>query len=194
MNFDQKPVLPPFAETLRVVRILKLPEPLDTEAEDPWALLSFLMFVQPRNSSWCWAATVASVVRYFEGRLVCQCAIVGDGVRDCCKGIDPQKCEDLGTVVSDDCNKPGRLEVGLKKFNHFRCCIQKTPKLDVVRGEIDGGNPVLFRQKIGHFVVVSGYERGGGSVLVQDPFNGLTLAPVYSEFAACCTHTYFTKR
>jgi hypothetical protein len=164
--------------------------------EDPWKILdSFVMLQQPGGSLWCWAAVVSSVVLFIQKTEVCQCAVaekVLGSSFDCCSNIDPRNCENASTIVPKSCNSAKRLEIGLAKYSLFRCCTVGAPNFEVVRAEIDGGRPVLFRESTAHFVAVTGYERRGNSVQVKDPQFGNTMIPaVYSSFAKDCSHAYF---
>jgi len=131
----------------------------------------FVMQRQERDQ-WCWAAVAVSIATFYDRatRWSSQCAVANSHLQrtDCCGGTSL-------------CNEANFVEYVLQTIGLYKHWHNGTKSFDDVCAQIDAGNPVVCRIAWhgggGHFVVITGYDRGNETVVVDDPlFNRSTLA------------------
>jgi hypothetical protein len=164
--------------------------------------LAFNMEAQ-QMSQWCWAATAKSVSHfYWRWSTWRQCLIVNGelNLTTCCQ---------RGLHRLRDCNRPWWLERALTRTNNLRNWIMGPASFQQVREEIDLGRPVGARigwpsppnpPGAGHFAVIYGYSRIGGTEYfdIDDSIYGKSVlsVTVFSnsyQGTGTWTHTYFTR-
>lgn len=128
---------------------------------------------------WCWAASAAMVIQQQTGRWVEDCTILSDYFRvDCCGA--PQRCMRPGGV-----QEVRTLLAGYGVPNNV---IPSGLNFQQIAHSINANKPIIAwlmpsspNEKIGHVVVIAGYEPNG-LVYVYDPFNGQSLIPYQALF------------
>jgi len=160
-----------------------------------WTRLSFEMQHQ-EQTLWCWAATTASVSRFFDpnSRFGTQCNVVNAhfGRTDCCKNAS-----------SSNCNRTTNLETPLKIAGHFKDRrIAGTGLWRNIMREIDNNCPLCVRVQWegggGHFLAIDGYHEGLNMIAVDDPWFGASdvLLPIFQRKylgSGTWTHSYRVK-
>jgi len=138
--------------------------------------LAFAMQTQ-QGDNWCWAATTSSVAQFFDpGSTWTQCDIASACLQvQCC--ATPRPC-DVQFTLDDPLRRTGNLQ-----GNPFA----GNDTMDNLQLEIDGGRPVCchisWNGGGGHFVAISGYNRGTDDVFIEDPLYGEDSVP-FSEFVS----------
>ena len=160
-----------------------------------WTRLAFEMQHQ-EQTLWCWAATTASVSRFFNpnSRFGTQCNVVNThfGRTDCCQNGSTRNC-----------NRTTNLETPLKTAGHFKD--RRIPGIGLWRNitrEIDNNRPLCVRTQWegggGHFLAIDGYHEGLNMIAVDDPWFGASdvLLPVFQKKylgSGTWTHSYRVK-
>ena len=145
-----------------------------------WTRLSFEMQHQ-EQTFWCWAATTASVSRFFDpnSRFGTQCNVVNAhfGRTDCCKNAS-----------SRNCNRGTSLQTPLKIAGHFNGRRMTGIGLwSNIKREIDNNRPLCVRTQWkgggGHALAIDGYHEGLNMIAVDDPWFGASdvLLPVFQR-------------
>ena len=160
-----------------------------------WAL-NFTMQRQTQTN-WCWAATSASVARFYDQNTTwTQCTIANGelGRNDCC-----------GTGAAGPCNQLHVLDAPLTRVGHFNRMVNGTITRDDLRSEIVQGRPVCARTAWSgggaHFVAIAGFNflRTDDLIEIHDPVSGVSNVD-YDVFttsylgSGSWTHSYFTRR
>lgn len=131
-------------------------------------------------SSWCWAATTASVAQFYNaGSEWTQCLIATKSLgSQCCPGPP---------ASGSDCDKELALEVPLQVTGNLAGApILSALAFPDIVNEITNGRPVCchiaWDPDHGHYNVIVGYDSDKGDVDVRDPLYGDSTLP-YDEFA-----------
>jgi hypothetical protein len=156
------------------------------------ASLQFSMQSQ-METNWCWAATTASVSRFFDSQSSwSQCNVANACLaNDCCASPDP-------------CNVEYVLDIPLTQTGNLQgAAFGGTDTRAALQAEIDAGRPVCCHISWdgggGHFVAVSGYDWSTDDVFVNDPLYGSDTVP-FDKFATSYRDsgtwdfTYHTQR
>jgi hypothetical protein len=129
---------------------------------------------QQEQNQWCWAACAGAIAAYYDAQSSwTQCSIV-------CAELGQTHC--CATGNSDDCNQSWFLDRALNRVGHLDAPIvaNALPWNDLVT-EIVANQPIgariAWNTGGGHFVVIDGFDSGGGSSMVdvQDPWDGHRL-------------------
>jgi hypothetical protein len=136
-----------------------------------WKRLPFAMQHQSQ-SSWCWAATAASVADYFKpapGWAQCQVAekVIGGS---CCNQPSP-------------CNQSSYLDLALSAVGHFVPPVKSPISIAAIDSDISRSRPVPIRIGWsgggGHFIVFSGVSLGPQVYIgIDDPLFGSSDVPL----------------
>lgn len=169
--------------------------PAARAAAAPKRTLPFVM--QPQLlGKWCWAATTASVRRYYETGTVpsqCQIADIFLSRRDCCPPAGPGP-----DIESNLRNRVYALDRALG--NHLNGpAIRGILSFEDIVEQIEARRPICCHIDIneGHFNAIIGYDASVRDIEVRDPLHGNHTIP-YAEF---CTsfkggrwdYTYLTR-
>ncbi len=154
-------------------------------------LASFMQ--QQTQSNWCWAANGASVGNFYWGNgTYTQCGIAN-------------ACQSKTTCCSNPsgCNQYGYLDQALQAARSFDSMAGGTASFAVLQGRVDVGQPVGTRVAWNgggaHFMMVTGYNNNGNTIVIQDPWYG-TSTVAYASYPSSYhgggswTHTYYTKK
>ncbi len=160
----------------------------------PSKSLNFTMQHQTENN-WCWAAVSTSMALFYNSSSSwTQCKVANQTLRlsTCCKNPG-----------SSSCNKPWYLNDALTTVGHFQSAASGSQPLSTVQTEVDNNTPlgcrIQWRPRGGHFVVLSGYNTGGNTVDVRDPWYGNSNGLSYNTFMnnyqgnGYWNYTYYTK-
>jgi len=122
-----------------------------------------VQLLRQKHSQWCWAAVTASVVTFFTGKFIEQCAVVNRvlGTRSCCWA---------GSFLW--CDVPHRTYEALDAFSRLARWTRAPAALDVIQSEIDANRPIgvginWSGNTTSHVVLIVGYE--GDMLTVADP-------------------------
>ncbi|MGZ8729820.1 MAG: papain-like cysteine protease family protein [Thermoanaerobaculia bacterium] len=159
---------------------------------------------KPRNN-WCWAAVAVGIAHAYGDTKLTLCKVAS------CV-LHPKICCAGGSTT--DCDSAQHLSNALKLkhcsgHDHFQRPLQiKNPADDgwalIVR-KIDDRTPIAVRIgtgiKVGHFIVVKGYDHGGNGerqVIICDPKTSSSTIPLSKLnkgylVDGTWTHTYETK-
>jgi hypothetical protein len=144
-------------------------------------------FVPQQTQLWCWAATSEMIFRYY-GRPIAQCQLVGvyTGRSTCCLG-------DPACVVAG-----GSMQViqqGLLGVGGIRSQLVNGPiTFDQVVTEINASRPVMIGYLgsfQGHVVLIVGYNKTRGTVVIYDPNYGPVEVPYGATFVYGGQLTWF---
>lgn len=157
------------------------------------AVLRFSMQKQTQ-ANWCWAATGASVAKYYDANSSwTQCLIANGqiGRTDCC-----------GVGASTDCNIYGSLSDAFQRTGHSNGSSGGTKSFAQIETEILGGRPLGIRVAWtgggAHFIAATGTE-DNSLVWVSDCGSGTTSLVDYDTLrlnyrgSGSWTHSYLTK-
>jgi Papain-like cysteine protease AvrRpt2 len=184
-------------EQLRIDLRRHIPPPGSTVAIVVQRMLSFVNYLQPPYTLWCWAAVAMSISRYYDPTsAVTQCSIANamlpiangtTGTVDCCSG----------DVEHSPCNRRFVLSAPLAFVGHY--VDHGGPDPVGVRDEISNLRPagvhIGWPDGTGHFAVIYGYS--GNQFYVADPKWGKFLISEAELFGwyqldGMWTHTYYT--
>jgi len=166
---------------------------MDASPGAKWSILGLFFTMQSQQQTfWCWAATAASLSRYYDPASAWeQCDVA-------CEVFHNRSCCENGR--SSGCNQTTFLKPVLDLTRNFASSASGAALQERLLAEFREGRPVAARMyspsKGGHFVVVCGC--GAGMVMVKDPWDGPTCIP-YDVFCKqyMGTHewhtTFFTK-
>jgi hypothetical protein len=163
-------------------------------------LYSYLVLpfnMQPQTqSNWCWAATAASVSKFYSiFSPWTQCKIAGAELGQTC----------CNSPVPSACNVPWYLDKALTRTNNFVSIQGGTIPWSQVKQELQKGLVVGTRIGWngggGHFMTIHGVSRIRFTeyLHIDDPVYGKTVL-TYNQYATnyqgsgSWTHTYFTKK
>jgi hypothetical protein len=114
---------------------------------------------QQEKEEWCWAAVCAGLHTFYDHEPIEQCKIAKEILHvDCCAN-------------KKACNEPRFLKLVLKDLG-YREAIEDIVSFDVIQAQIDKNRPLccfIEHGKIGHFIVISGYDLHSKQVGVLDP-------------------------
>ena len=146
------------------------------------------------QTQWCWAATSASVSRYYNtGSAWTQCLLANQQLNQttcCINGSSAQ------------CNQPSTLNTTLGITGNLLSWQAGSVSLTVLAGEIAKRCPVATRIGWsgggGHFMVIEGARASNSFIHIDDPIFGETNMAIgtYStayQGTGSWTHTYFTQ-
>lgn len=131
--------------------------------------LSFTMEAQ-QQSNWCWAATTASVSKFFMATSTwSQCNVAGSCLSlNCCGNPGP-------------CNQPYYLDLALTTTGNYAGPVTGSYSFANIQTEINGGKPVCchisWNGGGGHFVAIYGYDQVTNDVEIGDPYSGNSTIP-----------------
>ncbi|MCW4049621.1 MAG: C39 family peptidase [Candidatus Bathyarchaeota archaeon] len=143
------------------------------------------------QTNWCWAATAASVSRFFLATSNwTQCTVVNAelGRDDCCQNGS-----------SSNCNVPWYLDRALQRTGNFVSMSPGSGNMSNIRQEIDNNRPLCIRVGWsgggGHFLAIDGYNPGLSMVAVDDPWYGasdvsLSVLQTAYQGSGSWTHRY----
>lgn len=159
------------------------------------------------HTYWCWAAVASSISGYYDETSTfrqCWIANIELNREDCCDF--PCGTSGLEFDVPHTLGSP---------LNRVRCLSQlafdqQATRMEVQQ-ELDAGRPICVRtvwsdgdeedeEAPAHFVVIVGYLEDTDSLIIEDPFYGLTpeiqfdrFCSAYQDANGVWTDTYFTK-
>ena len=170
---------------------LELPRKVSVEAKSDAVELRFTMLPQEKTN-WCWAATTASVSRFFDSTSTW----TQSGVAAAClaRSYCPQEWP---------CNVPYYLDRALATTKNMRGSpAASNIEVAIVREELQLDRPVCCHVKWngggGHFLAIYGVDADDEDLQVADPLFGLSTLP-YETFATryrgigTWDYTYYLK-
>ncbi|WP_374653700.1 papain-like cysteine protease family protein [Phenylobacterium sp.] len=162
--------------------------------EDPVDVVLRFTMQQQTQANWCWAATGASVARFYDPNTTwTQCLIANGqlGRNDCC-----------GSGASGACNVYGSLSDAFQRTGHLASWNSGTTAFAAIESQILQGRPLGIRVAWSgggaHFICATGTE-DNGLVWVSDCGSGTTSLVAYNTLvnsyngSGSWTHSYFTK-
>jgi ABC-type bacteriocin/lantibiotic exporter with double-glycine peptidase domain len=122
---------------------------------------------QQEHDHWCWAAVATSLARFYDSATKWkeQCTVANAHLQrsDCCSA-----------AAAEECNVARIMEEVLQTVGLFREWHIGPKPFDAVCEAIDDNRAIVCRivwsGDGGHFVVITGYDRGRETIVVHDPF------------------------